>query len=214
MELNAYIDHTLLKPDAQKEQIEKLCLEAIQHQFASVCVNGYWVPLCKELLKNTPVAVCTVVGFPLGAVSHEVKAFETMKAVRDGADEIDMVMNVGALKAGDVQTVYHEICEIIEKAQGRCVKVILETCLLTEAEIRLACDLCVKAKALYVKTSTGFSSGGARVEDIRIMQEAVHGHCKIKASGGIRTYEDMLNMINAGANRIGTSAGVSIMEHK
>lgn len=212
MEKNKYIDHTLLKADAKQSDIETLCTEAKQYHFASVCVNTYWVPLCTKLLEGSDVNVCCVVGFPLGAMSTKAKAFETKQARADGAQEIDMVINVGELKAGHDQAVLEDIQAVVEAAQGACVKVILENCLLTKKEIIRACQLCVQAKADFVKTSTGFSTSGATIEDVRLMKESVQGHCKVKAAGGIRSAQDMEAMIAAGADRIGTSAGPKLMK--
>lgn len=209
--MNKYIDHTLLKADATEDKIRVLCSEAKEYNFASVCVNTYWVPFCASLLKGTDVKVCTVVGFPLGAMSTKAKAFETRDAVENGAGEIDMVINIGEMKAGHYEAVQKDIEAVVDAAQGHCVKVILENCLLTKDEIVKACELCVKAKATFVKTSTGFSTSGANIEDVKLMKEAVKGNCKVKAAGGVRTYEDMENMIQAGADRIGTSAGVQLM---
>ncbi len=214
MKINKYIDHTLLKADASKEQIKVLCEEAITYDFASVCVNSYWVETCKKLLKGSDVKVCTVVGFPLGAMSTEAKAFEARQAVLDGADELDMVINIGALKAGDDTAVQSDIEAVIKAAQGACVKVILETCLLSKAEIVRGCEICADAKADYVKTSTGFSTAGATKADVLLMKEAVKSRCKVKAAGGISSYEDMMTMIQAGADRIGTSKGVALISHK
>ncbi len=214
MKINKYIDHTLLKADASKEQIKVLCEEAITYDFASVCVNSYWVETCKKLLKGSDVKVCTVVGFPLGAMSTEAKAFEARQAVLDGADELDMVINIGALKAGDDTAVQSDIEAVIKAAQGACVKVILETCLLSKAEIVRGCEICADAKADYVKTSTGFSTAGATTADVKLMKEAVKSRCKVKAAGGISTYEDMMTMIQAGADRIGTSKGVALISQK
>ncbi len=214
MKINKYIDHTLLKADASKEQIKVLCEEAITYDFASVCVNSYWVETCKKLLKNSDVKVCTVVGFPLGAMSTKAKAFEARQAVLDGADELDMVINIGALKAGDDTAVQSDIEAVIEAAQGACVKVILETCLLSKAEIVRGCEICADTKADFVKTSTGFSTAGATKADVLLMKEAVKSRCKVKAAGGISTYEDMMTMIQAGADRIGTSKGVALISQK
>lgn len=214
MKINKYIDHTLLKADASKEQVKVLCEEAITYDFASVCVNSYWVETCKKLLKNSDVKVCTVVGFPLGAMSTEAKAFEARQAVLDGADELDMVINIGALKAGDDTAVQSDIEAVIKAAQGACVKVILETCLLSKAEIVRGCEICADAKADYVKTSTGFSTAGATTADVKLMKEAVKSRCKVKAAGGISSYEDMTAMIQAGADRIGTSKGVALISQK
>lgn len=211
MELNRYIDHTLLKADATRDQILNLCAEAKKHHFASVCVNSSWVSLCATELADSDVKVCTVVGFPLGAMSNEAKAFECAQAVKDGADEIDMVMNIGELKAGNEDAVVHDIQTVVQAAQGRCVKVILENCLLSKAQIVRACELCVEAGADFVKTSTGFSSAGAKLEDVKLMKESVRGACKVKAAGGVRTHGDLLAMIKAGADRIGTSAGIALL---
>ncbi len=211
MERNKYIDHTLLKADATRKDIEKLCAEAKQYDFASVCVNTYWVPLCTSELKDSDVSVCCVVGFPLGAMSTQAKAFETRQAVKDGADEIDMVINIGELKNGNDEAVLRDIEAVVQAAEGAVVKVILENCLLEKEEIVRACKLCMEAKADFVKTSTGFSTGGAVLEDVRLMKETVAGICKVKAAGGIRSKADMDAMIEAGADRIGTSAGISLL---
>ncbi|MDN5386721.1 deoxyribose-phosphate aldolase [Bacillus sp. LB7] len=207
------IDHTLLKPDAVKSEIEALCKEAREYGFASVCVNPCWVKLCAELLKDSEVKVCTVIGFPLGAASPETKAFETRQAIADGAGEVDMVINIGALKDRDTGTVEHDIRAVTDAAAGKAlVKVIIETSLLTDEEKRLACELAVKAGADFVKTSTGFSGGGATVQDIKLMRENVGPDIGVKASGGVRDKEIALAMIEAGATRIGASAGVSIVK--
>ena len=206
------IDHTLLKPDAVTSEIEALCKEAREYGFASVCINPCWVKLCTELLKDSEVKVCTVIGFPLGAASPETKAFETRQAIADGADEVDMVINIGALKDRDTGTVEHDIRAVTDAAVGKAlVKVIIETSLLTDEEKRLACELAVKAGADFVKTSTGFSGGGATVRDIKLMREIVGPDIGVKASGGVRDKESALAMIEAGATRIGASAGVSIV---
>lgn len=209
--LNKYIDHTLLKPDATQQQITQLCEEAIQYDFASVCVNPVWISYCAEYLKESSVHVCTVIGFPLGATTSAVKAFETQEAIRQGADEVDMVINIGALKSGDTETVYQDILAVVNASQGHCVKVIIETCLLTDEEKVTACQLAVKAGATFVKTSTGFSTGGATVSDVALMKQTVGNQCEVKASGGVKTHQDMLDMIQAGASRIGTSSGVMLM---
>jgi len=207
------IDHTLLKPDAVTSEIEALCKEAREYGFASVCINPCWVKLCTELLKDSEVKVCTVIGFPLGAASPETKAFETRQAIADGADEVDMVINIGALKDRDTGTVEHDIRAVTDAAVGKAlVKVIIETSLLTDEEKRLACELAVKAGADFVKTSTGFSGGGATVRDIKLMREIVGPDIGVKASGGVRDKESALAMIEAGATRIGASAGVSIVK--
>ncbi|CDA33876.1 deoxyribose-phosphate aldolase 4 [Firmicutes bacterium CAG:536] len=211
MKRSKYIDHTLLKPEATQDQIEKLCQEAKQYDFASVCVNPYWVPFCKEELKDSDVKVCTVIGFPLGATSSASKAFETAHAIEQGADEVDMVMNIGELLAGHDQAVQKDIEAVVQAAQGKIVKVILETCLLNDAQIERACSLCVKAKANFVKTSTGFNSAGANTHVVEVMKQAVKGQAKVKAAGGVRNQADMDAMIAAGADRIGTSHGIELM---
>ena len=211
MKRSKYIDHTLLKPEATQDQIEKLCQEAKQYDFASVCVNPYWVPFCKEELKDSDVKVCTVIGFPLGATSSASKAFETAHAIEQGADEVDMVMNIGELLAGHDQAVQKDIEAVVQAAQGKIVKVILETCLLNDAQIERACSLCGKAKADFVKTSTGFNSAGANTHVVEVMKQAVKGQAKVKAAGGVRNQADMDAMIAAGADRIGTSHGIELM---
>lgn len=211
MNLNQRIDHTLLKADATQADIKKLCEEAKMYHFASVCVNSYWVAYCKEQLAGSEVSVCSVVGFPLGAMSTQAKAFETKQAIMDGADEIDMVINIGELKAGNYDAVKRDVEAVVRSAQGNCVKVILENCLLSEAEIIKGCEICVKAKADYVKTSTGFSLSGASIKDVALMKAAVKGQCKIKAAGGITTHQEMTDMIEAGADRIGTSRGIQLI---
>lgn len=211
MKKSKYIDHTLLKPQSTKEQILNLCNEAIQHDFASVCVNPYWVKLCSEKLKDTDIMVCTVIGFPLGATTSETKAFETRQAIENGADEIDMVMNIGAFKSHDYEAVIHDIKAVVKAADGKCVKVILETCLLSDEEIAKACECCVTAKATFVKTSTGFSTAGANPHVVEIMVNAVKGKCQVKAAGGVRTPQDLEKMIEIGANRIGTSSGIQLI---
>jgi deoxyribose-phosphate aldolase len=206
------IDHTLLKADATKGAIVKLVEEAKEYLFASVCVNPTWVRTAAEMLTDTPeVKVCTVIGFPLGAATPETKAFETKNAIENGANEIDMVINVGALKDKQDDLVERDIRAVVEAAKGQAlVKVIIETCLLTKEEKIKACEISVKAGADYVKTSTGFSTGGATVEDIRLMRQTVGPEIGVKASGGVRSREDALAMIEAGATRIGASSGVSI----
>lgn len=206
------IDHTLLAPDATEEKIKQLCLEAKQYGFASVCVHPTWVEYCKHLLQDTNVKVCTVIGFPLGATTSETKAFETKNAVENGADEIDMVMNIGLLKARDYERVKQDIEQVVQAANGRLVKVIIETCLLTDSEKEKACRLAVEAGAHFVKTSTGFSTGGATVEDVKLMRNIVGSEIGVKASGGIKSFSDMKKMVEAGANRIGSSSGVKIIK--
>ncbi|WP_042455097.1 deoxyribose-phosphate aldolase [Neobacillus dielmonensis] len=206
------IDHTLLKADATKDQITQLVNEAKEYSFASVCVNPTWVKDAAEMLKDTPdVKVCTVIGFPLGASTSETKAFETSNAIDNGADEIDMVLNIGALKGGQYGVVEEDIKAVVDAAKGKAlVKVIIETCLLTDEEKVKACELSVKAGADFVKTSTGFSTGGATVEDIRLMRKTVGPDLGVKASGGVRSREDALAMVEAGATRIGASSGIAI----
>lgn len=211
MNLNKYIDHTLLKQDATKAQILELCKEAREYDFMSVCINPYWIPVAAEALTGSDVKVCTVIGFPLGANATATKAFETREAIAAGAGEVDMVINVGALKDKDDATVEADIRAVVEAAEGTLVKVIIETCLLTEEEKVRACKLSVAAGADYVKTSTGFSTGGATVEDVRLMKETVGDAALVKASGGVRNLEDAKKMIDAGASRIGTSNGVAIV---
>ncbi len=206
------IDHTLLKADATKEQIIKLCTEAKEYNFASVCVNPAWVKLSSELLNGTDVKVCTVIGFPLGASTPETKEFETKNAIENGATEVDMVINIGALKGGDHELVERDIRAVVDAAKGKALtKVIIETCLLSDEEKVRACELSVKAGADYVKTSTGFSTGGATAEDIALMRKTVGPNIGVKASGGVRSAEDAQKMIQAGATRIGASSGAAIV---
>lgn len=212
MKLNKYIDHTLLKPDASQVQIETLIEEAKKYDFASVCVNPTWVNFAAQALKATDVKVCTVIGFPLGANTPELKAFETSDAIQNGANEIDMVINIGALKSRNFDLVERDIRAVVEAAKGTLVKVIIETCLLTDDEKVKACQIAQKAGADFVKTSTGFSTGGATVEDVALMRKTVGPDMGVKASGGARSYEDALAFIKAGATRIGASSGVAIME--
>lgn len=212
MNYNKMIDHTVLKADTPLETVKRICDEAMEYGFASVCINPCHVAYCADYLKDSDVNVCTVIGFPLGANTSAVKAFETKDAIANGADEIDMVMNIGALKDKNYDLARDDVKAVVEAANGTLVKVILETCLLTEDEIKKACELCVEAKADYVKTSTGFSTRGATIEDVRIMKEAVHGKAKVKAAGGVRTPKDMVKIVAAGADRIGTSAGCSLVK--
>lgn len=212
-ELAGMIDHTLLKPEAQKNALEKLCKEAIQYNFASVCINPCNVAFAAEMLKESKVKVCTVIGFPLGAASTAVKAFETEDAIKNGAQEVDMVINVGRLKDKDYEYVKNDIKAVVDAAKGKALtKVIIETCLLTDEEKVTACKLSKEAGANFVKTSTGFSTGGATVSDIKLMRETVGKDMGVKASGGVRTYEDSIAMIEAGASRIGASASIKICE--
>jgi deoxyribose-phosphate aldolase len=210
--LASLIDHTLLKPDAKREDVEKLCREAAQFCFASVCVNPNWVPLCRDLLRGSGVKVCTVIGFPFGSHLPDVKAYEARRAVEQGAEEVDMVINIGALKSKDYATVEKDIAGVVQ-AVGKhtVVKVILETAMLSREEKIMACSLAKAAGADFVKTSTGFGGGGATVDDIRLMRETVGPEVGVKASGGIRTKEDVDAMVAAGATRIGASAGVKIV---
>ena len=212
MKLNKLIDHTLLKPEATKAQIEKLCSEATEYDFKSVCVNPYYVKYAKELLKESDVLVCTVIGFPLGQNTTAIKVAETKDAINNGADEIDMVINIGALKSKDEDYVLNEIKEIRNACKGNTLKVIIETCLLTDEEKNTACKLSKEAGADFVKTSTGFSSHGATVEDVKLMRETVGEDMGVKASGGIRDRETALKMVEAGATRLGVSAGVEIVK--
>lgn len=210
--LASLIDHTLLKPDATKEEVEQLCREAAQFCFASVCVNPNWVALCRELLRSSGVKVCTVIGFPLGAHLPDVKAYETRRAIEQGAEEVDMVINIGALKSRDYALVEQDIHGVVGAASGRAiVKVILETALLSRDEKVMGCTLSKAAGADYVKTSTGFGGGGATVEDITLMRDTVGPEMGVKASGGVRTREDAEKMVAAGATRLGASAGVKIV---
>lgn len=211
MKYNKYIDHTALKADTTKETIKKLCQEALKYEFASVCVNPYWVSYCKELLKESDVRVCTVIGFPLGANTTASKVFEAKEAIENGATEIDMVINIGALKDQDDDYVYQDIKAVVDACQGYVVKVIIETCLLTKEEKIRACLAVKKAQAAFIKTSTGFSTHGATCEDVALMREYVGENIQVKAAGGVRCYEDMIQMIEAGATRIGTSAGCQLM---
>jgi len=210
--LEKYIDHTLLKPTATFNEIEKLCQEAIDYQFFSVCVNSGYVPFAKQILKNTDVKVCSVVGFPLGAMSPLAKIYETSQALKDGADEIDMVMNVGYFKTGQIAKVLDEITQIKRETDKKILKVILETCFLTDEQKKLACQVCLDAGADFVKTSTGFGSGGATPQDVILMRDIVAGKAKVKASGGIRDQKTALEYIALGVERIGTSNGIAIVK--
>jgi deoxyribose-phosphate aldolase len=213
-DMGKLIDHTLLKPEATRDEVVKLCEEARKHHFASVCVNTTWVPLCKSLLAGTDVMVCAVVGFPLGAMAPNAKAYEAREAVRQGAREIDMVINIGALKSRDYETVFEDICKVVKASAPAGVKVILETSALTQEEKIIAISLSKLAGAAFVKTSTGFGKGGATVEDVQLMRQLVGSELGVKASGGVRTAEDAVKMAQAGANRIGASASVSIVTGK
>lgn len=210
-EIAALIDHTLLLPEATPDMVARLCSEAVEHGFYSVCISPVYVPLAREALSGSPVRVCTVAGFPAGMNETEVKAFETRRAIQQGADEIDMVMNVGAAKAGDWDRVGLDVETVVENARGRLVKVILETCLLTDEEKARACEVSVGAGAGFVKTSTGFSHAGATVADVSLMRAVAGTDAGVKASGGIRDYETACRMIKAGATRLGTSSSLNIV---
>ncbi|HEM6266212.1 TPA: deoxyribose-phosphate aldolase [Streptococcus suis] len=212
MKLNKFIDHTVLKPETTKEQVAKVLEEAKEYDFASVCINPTWVSFAAEGLKGTDVKVCTVIGFPLGANTSAVKAFETKDAIENGADEIDMVINIGALKDKNYDLVLEDIKAVVEASGDKLVKVIIETCLLTDEEKVKACELSKEAGADFVKTSTGFSTGGATIEDVALMRKTVGPEMGVKASGGARSYEDAIAFIEAGASRIGASSGVAIMK--
>lgn len=211
-ELAKMMDHTILKATATPEDVKILCEEALKINAASVCVNPFHVPMVKELLAGSEVKVCTVIGFPLGANTSEVKAFETKDAIRKGAEEVDMVINVGALLAGDTETVYQDIKAVVDAADGTLVKVIIETCYLNDEQKRTACELALKAGADFVKTSTGFGTGGATAHDVELMRSVVGSKMKVKASGGIRTYEDAMAVVAATADRLGVSASLAILE--
>ena len=205
-------DHTLLKAFAEDGQIEKLCNEAKEYHFASVCVNPCYVAKAAELLKGTGVNICTVIGFPLGANTPETKAFETKDAIAKGATEVDMVINVGALKSGRTDDVYNDIKAVVDAANGTLTKVIIETCYLTDEEKVAVCKLAQKAGADFVKTSTGFGTGGANAHDVKLMKDTVGDTMKVKASGGMRTYEDVVPVLEAGADRLGVSASIALCE--
>lgn len=210
IKLNGYIDHTLLKANATQADLEKLCDEAAEWHFATVSINSCWTKLCAERLAGTGVGVTTCIGFPLGAASTAAKAAEARQAVADGTTEIDMVLNVGHLLAGDDDYCKADVAAVVEAAQGHPVKVILECCLLTDEQIVEACKDCMEAGASFVKTSTGFSTGGATVHDVALMRQTVGSKLKVKAAGGIHTREEALAMVEAGADRIGASAGIAI----
>lgn len=211
--ISSMIDHTILKADATREMVKTLCEEAIEYKFAAVCVNPYHVEYCSELLKNSDVKVATVIGFPLGANTKETKAFETIDSINKGADEVDMVINIGALKDKNYDLVKEDIESVVKAANGKAiVKVIIETSLLTEEEKAKACELSLEAKADFVKTSTGFSTGGATVEDVKLMKSIVGNNMEIKASGGVRDLDTAKSMIEAGATRLGSSSGIKIVK--
>lgn len=211
MKINKYIDHTLLKANATERQIIDLCNEAKNHQFFSVCVNGGYVALCKQLLTKSSVKICSVVGFPLGAMATEVKVFEAKKALTDGANEIDMVLNIGLMKSKNFVAVYKDISDVKIALGKTPLKVILEISELSKNEIVKACEICLDANVDFIKTSTGFSKSGATLTAVKIIKKTVRNNAKIKASGGIKDYETAVKYIEAGANRIGTSAGVAIL---
>lgn len=211
--IQSMIDHTLLKPDSTKEMIKLLCNEALEYEFGAVCVNPYHIELCKEILNGSNVKIATVIGFPLGANTKEVKTYETIDAINKGADEIDMVINIGALKDKDYKIVKDDIEAVVNASRTKAiVKVIIETCLLTDEEKKKACELAMEAGADFVKTSTGFSTGGATIEDVKLMKSVVGNKLEIKASGGVRDLKSAKDMIEVGATRLGTSSGIKIVK--
>ncbi|KMT21392.1 deoxyribose-phosphate aldolase [Clostridium cylindrosporum] len=211
-DIKEFIDHTLLKPEATLEEVKALCSEAKKNGFAAVCINPCFVSHARNELEGSKVKVCTVIGFPLGASTSKVKALETRDAIENGADEVDMVINIGRLKEGDIDYVRSDINSVVFEARNKAVvKVIIETSLLTDTEKEIACKLAKEVGADFVKTSTGFSGGGATLDDVKLMKKAVEGSLKVKASGGIRSYEDAINMISAGADRLGTSSSLKII---
>ena len=212
MNLASYIDHTYLKADAKEEDIIRLCNEAKEYGFKTVCINPSYIPLAKKLLADSEVGVCTVVGFPLGQMSTKAKVLETIDAIEMGADEVDMVINIGKLKDRDTDYVTKEIADIKKACGNHVLKVIIETCLLSDEEKVLACQCIVNAKADFVKTSTGFSTGGATFEDVALLKRTVGDNCKVKAAGGVRSHSDFLKMIELGAERIGTSSGIKLLQ--
>lgn len=213
--IERYLDHTVLKPESTDLDIQKACLDAKEYNFKAVCIQPMWVKYTADMLKGTDVNTCTVIGFPLGANTSDVKAYEAKQAVKDGAVEVDMVINIGAIKSEDFSLVHDDIKAVVDAVKGKAiVKVIIETCLLTENEKVRACEISKRAGADFVKTSTGFSTGGATVDDIKLMRETVGKEMGVKASGGVRSIEDAKAMIKAGATRIGTSNGVAIVEGK
>jgi deoxyribose-phosphate aldolase len=214
MQINKFIDHTLLKQDATQSKIEQLCQEARTYDFMSVCVNPSWVKTCSQLLTGSDVKVCTVIGFPLGATSTASKAYETEVALADGADEFDMVINIGYLKDGKYDLLVNDIKAVVKAAQGKVVKVIIETCLLTDEEKVTATQAVMEAQAHFVKTSTGFSTAGATFADVELMKKVTGDEILIKAAGGVRSIDDLHQMVKLGASRIGTSSGVALMQHQ
>ena len=209
--LAGLIDHTLLKPETKPDDVKQLCKEAIESHFCSVCILPTYVSLARELLKESDVKVCTVISFPLGATEKQIKAIETDLAIEQGADEVDMVINIGALKSGQINVITADMAAVVDAAKGRTVKAILETCLLNDDEKVVACRAAVEAGISYVKTSSGFSSGGATLDDVRLMRETVGPDIGVKASGGIKNYQTACDMVEAGANRLGTSSGIAII---
>lgn len=211
--MNKYIDHTLLKQNATKEMLKKLCDEAKEYDFKTVCVNPCWIKYCKEELEGSDVGVCTVIGFPLGAMTTASKAFEAKNAIEEGADEVDMVINIGKLKDNDMDYVINDIRKVKDAVGDKVLKVIIETCLLSDEEKIRATKAVIEAKADFVKTSTGFSVSGANLPDVKLLKEASEGLIKVKAAGGVKSYKDMVDMVEAGADRIGTSSGVALMNN-
>lgn len=212
--ISKYIDHTILSPDATKQEVTKMCDEAKKYEFKSVCVNSSYVEYVKQELENSNILVCSVVGFPLGSVVTEVKSYETQLAVEQGANEIDMVINISKLKDKEYEYVLNDIKSVVKSADGKTVKVIIETCLLEDKEKIKACELAMEAGADFVKTSTGFSTGGATIKDVKLMKNTVGDNLGVKASGGIKNLHDAKNMIDAGASRIGASSGVKIVSEE
>lgn len=211
MKINSYIDHTVLKATSTVEDIKKLCKEAREYEFYAVCVNGSYVSLAKKELEGSDVKVCAVIGFPLGAMSKDAKVFEAKKCIADGAKEIDMVINIGFMKSGMYHEVEQEIREIKEAIGKNTLKVIIENCYLTDAEKKMACEMCLRAGADFVKTSTGFGTGGATLEDLKLMKAIVGDEAKLKAAGGVKDMETAIKFIEAGADRLGTSSGVQLV---
>lgn len=212
MEINRMIDHTLLKPESTREQIKSLCDEALEYNFKSVCINPFWVSYANDILKDSEVSVCTVIGFPLGANTTSMKATEAREAILNGADEVDMVINVGLLKSKEYDLVEEDIKAVVEESKDKVVKVIIETCLLSDEEIVKACEISMKSGADFVKTSTGFNSAGAKAQDVNLMRKTVGDTLGVKASGGIRDLKTAREMIENGATRLGVSAGIEIIK--
>lgn len=212
MEINRMIDHTLLKPESTREQIKSLCDEALEYNFKSVCINPFWVSYANDILKDSEVSVCTVIGFPLGANTTSMKATEAREAILNGADEVDMVINVGLLKSKEYDLVEEDIKAVVEESKDKIVKVIIETCLLSDEEIVKACEISMKSGADFVKTSTGFNSAGAKAQDVNLMRKTVGDTLGVKASGGIRDLKTAREMIENGATRLGVSAGIEIIK--